>query len=79
MPDVTESYGMRFNFIRFFTKNWLPFISEVFFFTKLSQIVCLMHTLWYVDMSDVAINYGRFSGLLGFFGNFNFWYVILFI
>ena len=32
----------------------------------------------YVDVSDVTTSNGRFSGLIGFFGNFNAWYVILY-
>ena len=76
MSDVTAGYGMHLDFIMFFLgifiHYWLQFISEELCLQKLLQIVYLINK-WYADTPDVTTSYGRISGLIGSFGNFNVW------
>ena len=71
---MTASYGMPFDFIAFF---WIfsYIIDEHSYldcciFTKLSQIICLMCTFWFICIPNVTAGYGRFSDLIAFFGHF---------
>ena len=75
MSDMTSSYGTLLEFIAFF-RVFSYIIDEhsclkYCIIIKLSQIVCLITYIliyWHVS-------YGRFFGLIGFFWNFNLWYV----
>ena len=80
--NVTASYGTILDFIAFF--KYLPTLLmtvHVWSIVSLPNFPRLydfsIHTFWYIDMPDVTTSNGRFSGLIGFFGNFNVWSVIL--
>ena len=80
MPDVTASYGTLLDsmaFLSILIHSWRPFMSEVLIFHQIFTDCVSNQPFWYVDMPDVTTNYGRFSSLIGFYGNLNVWYVIL--
>ena len=84
VSGVTASYGKLLGFIAFF-RYFHTFLTTSHVWSALSWpnfhglCVKIIHTFWYVDMLDVTTSYERFSGLIGFFGNCNVRYVMMFI
>ena len=63
--------------LNIFILYWRPFMSELMFLHKISQIVS-MDTFWHVRIPNVTAGYGRFSDLIcAFFRVFS--YIILYL